>query len=156
MSARDKKQRAIVWSSAIGAILLIGGIATACDPHTPPSQPVGNIDTVTISPDPFTTTEPATTAPPTTEPVTTIAPPPPVTEAPRNPATQAAPPPVDTQPACDSNSYINSDGQCVHDPVAANSAPPGATAQCNDGTYRFSKHHSGTCSGHHGVAVWLN
>ena len=33
--------------------------------------------------------------------------------------------------------------------------PPGATAQCNDGTYSFSQTHSGTCSHHGGVAVWL-
>lgn len=35
------------------------------------------------------------------------------------------------------------------------SAPPGATARCRDGTYSFSKHHSGTCSHHGGVAAWL-
>ena len=33
--------------------------------------------------------------------------------------------------------------------------PPGATAQCNDRTYSFSQTHSGTCSHHGGVAVWL-
>ena len=38
----------------------------------------------------------------------------------------------------------------------ANAAPPpGATAKCRDGTYSFSQHHSGTCSHHGGVAVWL-
>ena len=43
-------------------------------------------------------------------------------------------------------------------PAAASggSAPPGATAQCSDGTYSFSQHHSGTCSHHGGVAVWLD
>jgi hypothetical protein len=30
----------------------------------------------------------------------------------------------------------------------------GATARCRDGTYSWSGHRSGTCSGHHGVAVW--
>lgn len=42
-------------------------------------------------------------------------------------------------------------------PAAASggSAPPGATAQCNDGTYSYSQHHSGTCSHHGGVAKWL-
>src|SRR5438552_1946042 len=34
-------------------------------------------------------------------------------------------------------------------------APTGATARCRDGTYSFSKHHSGTCSHHGGVAIWL-
>lgn len=35
-------------------------------------------------------------------------------------------------------------------------APPGATALCKDGTYSFSQTHSGTCSHHGGVAVWLD
>ncbi|CAB4692198.1 MAG: DUF3761 domain-containing protein [Actinobacteria bacterium] len=35
-------------------------------------------------------------------------------------------------------------------------APPGATALCKDGTYSFSLTHSGTCSSHGGVAVWLD
>jgi hypothetical protein len=40
---------------------------------------------------------------------------------------------------------------------AAPSAPPsGATALCRDGTYSYSKHHSGTCSYHGGVAKWLD
>ncbi|WP_248001056.1 DUF3761 domain-containing protein [Streptomyces sp. RPA4-5] len=34
-------------------------------------------------------------------------------------------------------------------------APAGASAQCNDGTYSYSAHRRGTCSHHHGVAVWL-
>jgi hypothetical protein len=32
--------------------------------------------------------------------------------------------------------------------------PNGATAMCQDGTYSHSAHHSGTCSGHHGVGTW--
>lgn len=42
-------------------------------------------------------------------------------------------------------------------PLAAGAAspPPGATARCRDGTYSFSRHRSGTCSHHGGVAVWL-
>jgi uncharacterized protein DUF3761 len=42
-------------------------------------------------------------------------------------------------------------------PVGAGAAspPPGATARCRDGTYSFSRHRSGTCSHHGGVAVWL-
>ncbi|MFJ5800718.1 DUF3761 domain-containing protein [Streptomyces decoyicus] len=34
-------------------------------------------------------------------------------------------------------------------------APAGASARCNDGTYSYSAHRRGTCSHHHGVAVWL-
>ena len=42
-------------------------------------------------------------------------------------------------------------------PVAASASapPPGATARCRDGTYSYSRHRSGTCSHHGGVAVWL-
>jgi len=40
-------------------------------------------------------------------------------------------------------------------PVALASSPPGATARCVDGTYSYSLHHSGTCSHHGGVKVWL-
>src|ERR1700730_1415574 len=49
--------------------------------------------------------------------------------------------------------YTNKDGNLVHSPAhsADGRVPVGATAHCRDGTYSFSKHHSGTCSGHHGV-----
>lgn len=57
--------------------------------------------------------------------------------------------------ACDDDSYLSSDGDCVHRPVAAATAPEGASAQCNDGTYSFSEHRRGTCSHHGGVADWL-
>lgn len=30
----------------------------------------------------------------------------------------------------------------------------GASARCRDGSYSHSRHHSGTCSGHGGVAEW--
>jgi hypothetical protein len=33
--------------------------------------------------------------------------------------------------------------------------PAGATAQCRDGTYSFSRSRRGTCSHHGGVARWL-
>ena len=35
------------------------------------------------------------------------------------------------------------------------SPPTGATARCRDGTYSFSRHRSGTCSHHGGVATWI-
>ena len=55
------------------------------------------------------------------------------------------------------NHDVNSDGNVVHSPAYSTDgqAPAGATAKCNDGTYSFSQHHSGTCSGHGGVANWL-
>ncbi|WP_409258858.1 DUF3761 domain-containing protein [Paraburkholderia bannensis] len=53
--------------------------------------------------------------------------------------------------------YVNRDGQGVHSPAHSRSGrvPEGASAQCRDGTYSFSRHHSGTCSRHGGVAQWL-
>jgi endonuclease YncB( thermonuclease family) len=68
-----------------------------------------------------------------------------------------------TVPTADTSTYVggdgctyrNVDGNLVSCPVHADSAPPGATARCNDGTYSFSQHRQGTCSHHGGVAEWL-
>jgi hypothetical protein len=52
--------------------------------------------------------------------------------------------------------YTNSNGDSVHSPAySSGGPPPGATAQCRDGTYSFSQHRQGTCSHHGGVAHWL-
>jgi hypothetical protein len=51
--------------------------------------------------------------------------------------------------------YTNSEGNRVHSPEYAPTAPVGATAQCEDGAYSFSQHRPGTCSHHGGVAIWL-
>jgi len=72
--------------------------------------------------------------------------------------TYVAPPPAPTPaPAasCPNGTYVNSSGNTVCSPYSSPSAPAGATAQCVDGTYSFSQHHSGTCSYHGGVAQWL-
>ncbi len=64
------------------------------------------------------------------------------------PATTSAP----TKPAnCPNGSYVNVSGNSVCNPYASPTAPAGATAICNDGTYSMSQHHQGTCSGHGGV-----
>jgi hypothetical protein len=54
-------------------------------------------------------------------------------------------------------SYVNRDGVVVHDPAhtVSGAVPPGASAQCRDGSYSFSLHHSGTCSHHGGVSQWF-
>ncbi|MFL9963996.1 DUF3761 domain-containing protein [Paraburkholderia sediminicola] len=54
------------------------------------------------------------------------------------------------------NTYTNHDGNTVHAPARSLSGnvPQRATAHCRDGTYSFSRHHSGTCSRHGGVAEW--
>ena len=51
--------------------------------------------------------------------------------------------------------YRNVDGDWVPSPQDSPSPPAGATAQCNDGKYSFSKHRRGTCSHHGGVKRWL-
>ncbi len=55
------------------------------------------------------------------------------------------------------DTYRNSDGETVHAPAHSKSGrvPEGASARCRDGTYSFSRHRRGTCSGHGGVAAWL-
>ncbi len=55
-------------------------------------------------------------------------------------------------------SYINKDGVRVHSPAHTKDSeqPVGASAQCRDGSYSFSRHHKGTCSHHGGVSRWLD
>ena len=67
--------------------------------------------------------------------------------------TQAAP---DESQLTEHDHYKNKNGQSVHSPAhsAYGKIPVGATARCRDGSYSFSQHRSGTCSGHHGVAEW--
>ncbi len=56
-----------------------------------------------------------------------------------------------------SNTYSNVNGNTIKSPsYSSHGVPAGATAQCGDGTYSFSLHHSGTCSHHGGVSQWLN
>ncbi len=51
--------------------------------------------------------------------------------------------------------YRSADGYRVHGPTQHASAAYGRiSAVCRDGTFSYSHHHSGTCSGHHGVSEW--
>jgi hypothetical protein len=62
------------------------------------------------------------------------------------------------QPSGECGYYTNSLGHQVPRPcgdATTQPPPPNATAICRDGTYSFSEHHSGTCSGHGGVASFL-
>jgi resuscitation-promoting factor RpfB len=60
------------------------------------------------------------------------------------------------QPKCtDNGTYVNSKGETVKRPENCSAVPQGATAQCRDGSYSFSKSRRGTCSHHGGVAKWL-
>jgi Protein of unknown function (DUF3761) len=55
--------------------------------------------------------------------------------------------------ACNDRHYVNVDSQVVHSPSCGREDEK-QTADCRDGSVSFSKHHSGTCSGHGGVARW--
>jgi hypothetical protein len=55
--------------------------------------------------------------------------------------------------ACQFAYYRNVNGNCVHRPDVGRRS--GATAICRDGDESFSQHHSGTCSGHGGVAQFI-
>jgi len=69
---------------------------------------------------------------------------------------KAAPTSVDrAAPTIGRGFYTNSQGEAVQRPTRANQTPPGASAQCRDGSYSFSVHRRGTCSHHGGVARWL-
>jgi len=55
----------------------------------------------------------------------------------------------------DDGTYVNGQGQRVKRPENCSGPPAGATAQCRDATYSFSRNRRGTCSHHGGVAKWL-
>ena len=72
-----------------------------------------------------------------------------------NPTTQ--PQQTDELGLLDHKHYRNVDGKIVHSPARTRNGevPPGASAKCRDGTYSFSLHRRGTCTGHGGVNEWL-
>jgi len=71
-------------------------------------------------------------------------------------ATSSDTKPNQAKPNCTSNgTFTNSKGQTVPRPENCSAPPRGATAQCRDGIYSFSKSRRGTCSHHGGVAKRL-
>lgn len=70
----------------------------------------------------------------------------------------AAPPPtiLATQPPAPTHQPAPAPKPTTVTPPPAPADPAGVTAQCNDGTYSYSKHRRGTCSHHGGVARWIN
>ncbi|QRP50611.1 DUF3761 domain-containing protein [Amycolatopsis sp. FDAARGOS 1241] len=136
---------------ALAACALVAG----CGVGTAPTGNSGVVAPTTSfsTPIPTPATETASTTP-TTSPAatTTDAPSPttPKTTTAQPKTTTATPHPTST--ACGADYYRNSSGVCVHRPSTNSS---GATAICKDGSYSYSQHRSGTCSGHGGVKTWL-
>jgi uncharacterized protein DUF3761 len=125
------------------SLVLIGSTALAgcqygATTGLPSSQFSTQFDTSAPTPDPIL----LATAPPASD---LVQAPPPATVAPA----PASPP--QASGSCDADYYRNSNGNCVHRPEQAPDHPAGATAQCADGTYSFSQHRQGSCSGHGGV-----
>jgi hypothetical protein len=128
----------------LGWILAAGLLVAGCGAGAVPPKDTGSVgvlDTPT-SEAPVVTTAPtqAQAVAPKTAATTPKA-------APKTTA-QAAPKPAE----CGADYYVNSSGNCVHRP---SDNPSGATALCKDGSYSYSQHRSGTCSGHGGVRTWL-
>jgi hypothetical protein len=149
-------------SKKLGLILAAGLLVAGCGAGAVPPKDTGSVgvlDTPTSTYSTPTYSVPVTTAPPTSDtPVVTTTPTRAQAVAPKTTAAkpkvapkttaQAAPKPAE----CGADYYVNSSGNCVHRP---SDNPSGATAICKDGSYSYSQHRSGTCSGHGGVRTWL-
>jgi hypothetical protein len=142
----------------LGGALLAGCGAVDAPPATRLTTSTTPTTSSSATPTPTSTTTPppSTTAPVSTEapvpvavPTTAVTP----TKVAAPATTKAAAKSAST--SCSGDYYRNVDGDCIHRPAPADSAPSGATAHCKDGTYSFSAHRQGTCSGHGGVATWL-
>lgn len=145
-----KKSRTMWWILGSVAIFSVaGGILGNLNTQTPSAA---------VSPSSQTADVAQRVVQPVTTPIEPITQPQPTAQPQGEPEVQPTSQPVtQPQPATLSNDnyYTNSDGNTVHSPANSNTVPAGASAKCRDGTYSFSKHHSGTCSGHGGVATWL-
>ena|GEM_PF-795434 len=144
---RDNKRGIRVLLAIVGVTAVLGIIGATNEP----AQSSLNVTPASSQ----STSSQNETAPTTSEqPVETLP------NEPASQPSQAATAPSSQQSSTNlsnDNTYINSDGNTVQSPAYStdNSVPAGATAQCGDGTYSFSQHHSGTCSHHGGVAEWL-
>ncbi|GLY34800.1 hypothetical protein Amsp01_008240 [Amycolatopsis sp. NBRC 101858] len=149
-------------SKKLGLVLAAGLLVAGCGVGAVSPKDAGNVgvlDAPTSTYSMPTYSVPVTTAPPTSDaPVVTTTPTQAQAVAPKTTAAkpkaapkttaQAAPKPAE----CGADYYVNSSGNCVHRP---SDNPSGATALCKDGSYSYSQHRSGTCSGHGGVRTWL-
>jgi hypothetical protein len=138
------------WKYGLVATIAVLGISSVASYYAGATHPLvarpqtSSVDEQVKGAEAPTLTPTATLAP-TTTPTATLIP----TRIYIAPTTPYIPP--TQEPASQTN------GNQVHSPTNSTygSVPSGATAQCADGTYSFSQHHSGTCSHHGGVAQWL-
>jgi hypothetical protein len=169
---RGEKPRPVVAARQRGralragvAVSALAGALVACGPTDAPSTSVSPSASTVAPTDSGAAASPTATASPTPAlssgagAASVIPPTQSQAPAPAAPAA-VAPAPVQQQASVPSpppgdGTYTNVDGNQIPRPVQAASTPNGATAKCNDGTWSFSQHRSGTCSGHGGVAQWL-
>jgi hypothetical protein len=133
-------------------VLLLSGCATPAPQDQIPGGPAAVVHSASAPASPSSEASTPSAAP-TTPPTTPPAAPPAAPPAPNGNATGGSG--SGDGGDCSADEYRNVDGICVPRPTQADAPPAGATAECKDGTYSFSKHRSGTCSHHGGVKRWL-
>jgi hypothetical protein len=127
-----------------GALFMSAGCQNGTAAQPAGAQIITEVTSSSATPMPSATATVATTAPP-------------APDLPPAPTVSAAAPeePAQASVSCAGDYYRNNDGNCVHGPQQAAAPPSGATAQCKDGSYSFSQHRQGICSGHGGVTQRL-
>ncbi|MEV4055566.1 DUF3761 domain-containing protein [Amycolatopsis sp. NPDC049688] len=142
----------------LGAVLAAGVLVAGCGVGSVPPKDAGNLGVLAPTTSAYSTPTETPTPPSVPEtssaaaPAVTTTPAAPKTAAPNSKAPRTTTPAAPAPTGCGADYYRNSDGNCVHRP---SDNPSGATALCKDGTYSYSQHRSGTCSGHGGVRSWL-
>lgn len=87
----------------------------------------------------------------------TVTPAPASKPAPAAAAQPATPPASSTPPAASTTTpAATTTSSTAKTSRSENNDPTGAIAKCKDGLYSHSKHHTGACSRHGGVAQWLD
>jgi hypothetical protein len=147
----------VISSGLLAALVLVGLGGVGLANHNQNQSSVKGIAITKAVPSPTPSKTPTPSPSPTPSPTRVP------TKTPIFVPTQASSQSIESAPAenntglSNNNYYENSSGNEVHSPANSNNGgvPAGATAQCGDGTYSFSQHHSGTCSHHGGVAQWF-
>ncbi len=152
ISITRRKNAALLFGGLTFLFLILGG-ATAPQPSTTAVKGASVAESPTVIP----TVKPTKIPTPTIVPTKIVKPTLYIQPTTQQQTNVVTPQTQGSSGLSNNNYYTNSSGNQVHSPAYSNNgqAPAGATAQCADGTYSFSQHHQGTCSGHGGVASWL-